>query len=681
MTNHSTRSSVLRIAARLLPRAVVALLLVAMALPAARAQLGQSDSPFGEPSSSEEASQTEEKEVQLSVLSSREAVTPGGQFALAVVFEMAEGWHVNPSQPVVPEAMGDFNPIPTTIELPETEALTFGPIQWPETHAVEVRFTGEPLMFEVYEDGAKAYIPVVVPPDAQLGETIPLEITVGYQACDDVTCLFPESETLSIEIPVVEAGEAAAAAVNVDAFRDFDLGVFARTDEWGEEIAAAQAKTAAKSDAIAFNVFGLEFSIDAMGPAGFVVLLLIAALGGALLNLTPCVLPVIPIKIMGLSHAAGNPKRTLMLGVVMSLGVISFWLAIGGAIAFISGFTAISSLFQRPAFSILVGLVIGLMGLGMIGLFTIRLPKFVYMVNPSHETIHGSFLFGIMTAVLSTPCTAPFMGAASAWAATQAPWVTMTTFAAIGLGMALPYLLLSANPNWVSKVPRTGPASEVVKQVMGLLMFAVAAFFFGIGISTLTSSPLDPPSKAHWWAVAVFVSIAGGWLLVRTMQITKRTPRRLAFGGLGVVMAAASIFAAARMTAASRIEWIYYEPDLLAQAIERGDVVMVDFTAEWCLNCKALESTVLYTDAVVEAIQERGVVPMKVDLTGDNPEGRALLKELDWVGIPLLAFYGPGVEQPLRYGDGYTVEMVRRALAEARGEPAAATDEPVAAGE
>jgi len=656
-------------------RLAAILLLAAIALPAA-AQFGQ-DSTFGAPRTSGETSEPE-KEVTASLLSSREAVTPGGQFAVAVVFDMIKGWHINPQKPVVPEAMGDFTPIPTTIELPESEGVTFGPIQWPETHEVEVRFTGSPVMFEVYEGEARAFIPIVVSPDAEPGTTIPLEITVGYQACDDVICKFPETETLAIEIPVVAAGEAAASApANVEAFRDFDIAVFARTDAWSEEIAAAQTATAADTDAIAFNVFGLEFSIDAMGPAGFVVLLLIAALGGALLNLTPCVLPVIPIKIMGLSHAAGNPKRTLMLGVVMSLGVISFWLAIGGAIAFISGFTAISSLFQRPAFSILVGLVIGLMGLGMIGLFTIRLPKFVYMVNPSHETVHGSFLFGIMTAVLSTPCTAPFMGAASAWAATQAPWVTMTTFAAIGLGMALPYLLLSANPNWVSKVPRTGPASELVKQVMGLFMFAVAAFFFGIGLSTLTSSPLDPPSKAHWWVVAVFVALAGGWMLVRTVQITKKTSRRVVFGGLGVLFGAAAFLAAAEMTAPSRIEWIYYEPDLLAEARERGDVVMVDFTAEWCLNCKALESTVLYTDAVVEAIQKGGVVPMKVDLTGDNPDGRALLTELDWVGIPLLAFYGPALEEPLRYGDGYTIEMVRNALERARGgggEPVAAAN-------
>ncbi len=102
---------------------------------------------------------------------------------------------------------------------------------------------------------------------------------------------------------------------------------------------------------------------------------------------------------------------------------------------------------------------------------------------------------GILAAILSTPCTAPFMGAAAAWAATQPPWTTLATFAAIGIGMALPYLVLSASPALVEKMPKTGPASLLIKEVMGLFMLAAAAYFIGIGLAAIFSSPPNPPSK------------------------------------------------------------------------------------------------------------------------------------------------------------------------------------------
>src|SRR5437899_8502682 len=115
----------------------------------------------------------------------------------------------------------------------------------------------------------------------------------------------------------------------------------------------------------------------------------------------------------------------------------------------------------------------------MCGRFSTKLPAWIYRVNPSQQSIWGSFFFGMMTAVLSTPCTAPFMGAAAAWATTQNRAVTTATFGAIGLGMALPYLALSAFPASVQRLPKTGPASELIKQTMGLLLLAAGTYFLG----------------------------------------------------------------------------------------------------------------------------------------------------------------------------------------------------------
>ena len=196
----------------------------------------------------------------------------------------------------------------------------------------------------------------------------------------------------------------------------------------------------------------------------------------------------------------------------MSMGVLAFWIGLGILIALVSDFSATNQLFQYPVFTILVGAVIGIMALGMFGFFSVRLPQFIYMINPQQDSPQGSFGLGVLAAVLSTPCTAPFMGAAAAWAATQTPLTTLTTFAAIGGGMALPYLILSAFPNLVNRMPKAGPASELIKQVMGLFMLAAAAYFIGVGISALLTTPPNPPSKNFWWPVMGFVTAGGAWL-------------------------------------------------------------------------------------------------------------------------------------------------------------------------
>jgi thiol:disulfide interchange protein DsbD len=380
-----------------------------------------------------------------------------------------------------------------------------------------------------------------------------------------------------------------------------------------------------------------------------------------LLNFTPCVLPLIPIKIISLSYAAKNRRQCLLLGVAMSLGVLAFWLALGGMIALISGFSATNQLFQYPAFTVSVGLVIGIMALGMFDFFSLRLPEWLYLLHPEQDTLHGSFGLGILAAVLSTPCTAPFMGAAAAWAATQPPAATLTVFAAIGSGMALPYLALSAAPHLVRKMPRTGPASVLIKQVMGLLMLAAAVYFIGIGMAMLFSDPAHPLSRLYWWPVMSFSLTAGGWLAYRTYQITPGRSLKVFFMGIGILMIVISTYGAVHLTARGPINWVHYSPEQFEQAVaERKAVVMV-FTAEWCLNCKALEQGVLDSPKIVSLLRRDEIVPMKVDITGSNPPGRAMLRQTGSLSIPLLVIFSQHGEQVYK-SDFYTVEQIYEAV-------------------
>ena len=473
--------------------------------------------------------------------------------------------------------------------------------------------------------------------------SISLDIQVEYQACSDRYCLFPEKKRLKATLAVIEP-EMPVTQVNTELFANRETG-----------------PGGLETGGINFSLFGWEFSINPASGVGRIMLLIVAAFGGMLLNLTPCVLPLIPLKIISLSHAAEDRRRCFLLGAMMSLGVLAFWAGLGILIALVSDFTATNQLFQYPLFTILVGTVIGIMALGMFGYFSVRLPQFIYMINPQQDSLKGSFALGILAAILSTPCTAPFMGAAAAWAATQTPLITLSTFTAIGGGMALPYLLLSAFPSLVNRMPKAGPASELIKQVMGLFMLAAAAYFVGVGISALLSSPPNPPSKIFWWPVMVLIAAGGGWLALRTLQLGSGKATKILFVGLGLILIALPIWGAVRLADKGPIDWIHYTPERFEAALAQKKVVVMDFTAEWCLNCKALEESVLHDRKVIDALAQENIVAMKVDITGKNPDGKAKLKQVGSLTVPLLVVYSPRGKSVFK-SDFYTVDQVMGAI-------------------
>jgi thiol:disulfide interchange protein DsbD len=643
---------------RLFPVLGLVLAVLGLACPGAGAGAGQALDSRGK--------------VAVTAVAQTTRVRPGQDVPVAVVFDQADGWHIHTHAPKVPPELGDPSfYIATQIraqgagDAQKTLAIHRDHIQWPTVHTIQVKFLKTPVDYGVFMGQAVAYLPVTVSADAAPGP-VTLDILVTYQACDEQSCLAPvfdQKVSVTLEVlpltifpsPEPDADLQASSVPLDDAgslFAGFDPAVW------------AVLHSGVRFAVVDFDLFGYQWKINTATVGGMAALLLLSLLGGFLLNLTPCVLPVIPIKILSLAQQAGSRGRTLAQGLVMSAGVVAFWLALGLAIAGLSGLSATNELFQKPWFTLSVGIFIAVMAVGMCGLFGLRLPRWVYLVNPSHESLGGSFLFGVMTAVLSTPCTAPFMGASLGWAVTQPPAMALLVFGVIGLGMALPYLVLSAFPKLVERVPRTGPGSELVKQVMGLLMLAAAAFFIGAGLAGMTfhRAAVDPPSKLYWWAVGGCVSAAGAWLTWRTWRIAKRLPPRVVFMGMGAGLIAAGIWIGIRFTDQGPIDWRYYTPERLAAALSAGKPVVVDFTAEWCLNCKVLEQNILY-DARVTALFARGdAIAMKVDLTGENAVGNELLIRTGRRTIPWLVIFNP--DGSVRFqSDAYTVGQVVDAVA------------------
>lgn len=568
---------------------------------------------------------------------------PGEEVALAVVLKIKEGFHVNADQRQL-KLFEDFKPYPTKVQVvAASEGVTIETARFPRAKPIKVDYSSEALMS--FEGRTVIYLPMKLDRQLKPG-SIELEIKLEYQACSDRYCLLPQKQLLKEALAVIESG-AAASKINRALFADL--------------IMAAPILPAAAVD---FSLFGWEFSVNWSSGFGWLLVLVTAAFGGMLLNLTPCVLPLIPIKIISLSHAAEDRKKCFLLGLTLSLGVVAFWTALGTLIALVSDFTATNQLFQYPVFTILVGAIIGTMALGMLGFFSVRLPRFIYMINPRQERLHGSFALGILAAVMSTPCTAPFMGAAAAWAATQAPPTTLATFAAIGGGMALPYLILSVFPRLVNRMPKAGPASELIKQVMGIFILAAAAYFLGVGISALMSSPPQPPSTIYWWPVMGLVTAGGIWLAYRTLRLASKKNTRVVFVSLGLILIALPIWAALRLSQEGPIQWIYYTPGRLEDAFKQGKIVVMDFTADWCLNCKVLEEGVLRDHKITTLLDNEDIVPMKVDITGNNPEGKAKLKETGSLTVPLLVVFLPDGRTAFK-SDFYTVDQVVGAIEKA----------------
>ncbi len=582
--------------------------------------------------------------VRLKTAWSVDRARPGDQVALAIIFDIKDSFHINADASQV-RPFEDFKPYPTKVQvLSATEGVTIETARFPPATPIKVDYASGALMsFE-----GRTIIYLLMKLDEHVApESFGLEIKIEYQACSDRYCLFPEKKVLKESLSVVESG-AGISKINQELFADLATGALMPT-----------------SGTVNFNLFGWAFSINTSSGLGWIVLLLTAAFGGLLLNFTPCVLPLIPIKIISLSHAAQNRKRCFFLGLTMSLGVLVFWMGLGILIALVSDFTATNQLFQYPLFTISVGVIIGIMAFGMFGFFSMRLPQFIYMINPQQDSARGSFALGILAAVLSTPCTAPFMGAAAAWAATQTPLTTLTTFAAIGGGMALPYLVLAAAPNLVNRMPKAGPPSVLIKQVMGFFMFAAAAYFLGVGLSALASTPPNPPSKIYWWPVMGLVAIGGYWMAYRTLRIASRKMLKIVFVCLGIILIALPIWGAVRLSGQGPIDWVYYTPQRFETALMQRKIVVMDFTAEWCLNCKALEESVLHDQKMTELLAKEDIVPMKVDITGHNPAGKAKLKEVGSLTVPLLVVFTPD-GTPVFKSDFYTVSQILGAVERAR---------------
>ena len=418
-------------------------------------------------------------------------------------------------------------------------------------------------------------------------------------------------------------------------------------------------------------------TIASAGPVptrGIFTFLFFGFLGGIILNLMPCVLPVISLKIFGfIQHAGQSRQKILRSGIAFAGGIFAWFIGLALLLIVLKAagreITWGGFQFTNPYFVLALSVIVLVFALDLFGVFEISLPQSVtrrLLSSTSGQHEAASFFQGLFATVLATPCTAPFLGTALGFAFAQSPAIILLMFVAIAAGMSAPYLLLCAQPAWLRFLPKPGPWMLHVKQFMGFLLLATLLFLLYV-------LGAQRGLEGAMWASCflLIISIAcwmKGAFVLPTASVAKRT---IALALMFVLVLASGIyfiggkFRSANVASADsrlRGDWQAFTPERLQAELDEGHSVFVDFTAAWCLTCKFNEANVLESNAVREAFQRHAIVKLKADWTSGDPVITKLLQRFGRPGVPLYVLYPGKSEEPIVFPELLTKGIILEKL-------------------
>lgn len=366
-------------------------------------------------------------------------------------------------------------------------------------------------------------------------------------------------------------------------------------------------------------------------------ILLLAILGGAVLNLMPCVFPVLSIKALSLASASQSPHQQHMHGWVYTLGVVISFVAIAAAmLAIRAGGQAVGWGFQlqSPVFVSFLAYLFFVMGLSLSGLIDFG-TRFMGLGQSlvSGSGMRSSFFTGVLAAVVASPCTAPLMGTALGYAMTQPAAVALLVFGALGFGMALPFLLISYIPDLTRRLPAPGAWMESLKQLMAFPLYLAAIWLLWILGHQVSSDAVAMLSVG-----GVLIAFALWLARLPISSMLSRYIRGAAVMSLTIVACAIPFKA---QSPAPQDHWEPYSPDRLTELRSEGKPVLVNLTADWCITCLANEKIALDTQEVNTALAIHDIYTLKGDWTNYNPEITKLLNSYGRNGVPLYLVFPP----------------------------------------
>jgi len=655
------------------------------------------------------------------LIAGTDGATATGRVPLALEFDLADGWKVywrSPGDAGYPPALSDRG----------SENLEAIALEWP----APTRFSIFGL--ESFGYGGRAVLPLAASA-VDGGRPVAVRQHVSYLACSDICVPFEADLALTLDgegVPTDHMQAIGKAQGQIPVAADlFGAEIASRYDPSADRLTVTVAGLAAEAAdvlvegplAVAFTqpeitptaqgfraeltaqgapdqvtpetmltitVLSAEGAVeqrvtadgggdaaadaDSAGVGDWATMIGFALLGGLILNLMPCVLPVLSLKLMQAVGYGGKEAREIRAGfLASSAGILAFMLVLaGGLIALKSAGAAIGwgIQFQEPLLLGFMVVVLCLFAANLLGFFEIALPQAVSdrAVRASDgRGLLAQFGQGAFAALLATPCSAPFVGTAVGFALGRGPVEILAIFAALGLGLAAPFLLVAAAPSLAQRMPRPGPWMVKLRWVLALALMATAVWLLSI---VWTQAGQWVALILGGGAVTVFALLGlrlwvgagrarGVWAgAALTAVLTLSVP-----AWVGQATAPPTPHAAP-----SDALWVSFDPALIERKVRAGEVVLVDVTADWCLTCQVNKRLVLDTEAVAGLLDSGALTGVRADWTNPDDRISRYLASFGRYGIPFNAVYGPAAPKGIALPELLTAEMVLDAVAEARGD-------------
>ncbi|MCQ2060835.1 MAG: thioredoxin family protein [Fibrobacter sp.] len=549
--------------------------------------------------------------------------------AVTVDVVIPEHWHVNA------DSVTDEFLKPSSLEI-SAEGITFGKPVWPKA----IKEYNEALELEILVFKGEFQITIPVDSVAADYDSLSTKAIFHYQACDNSICLAPAQVTVELgELSNAISGSKSSALGGPTELKKNDEGNLAAGKYSAGEATASQNSAEENS-------------------AGTLMLLFFALIGGIILNLMPCVLPVLSLKLFSLISEAGEHKsRLLALGMSTTAGILtSFWIlaTIISIIKVGGGNAGWGMQFQSAGFIAFMVVILSAFAMSFFGVFEVWLPGSTTTKMDEagrKQGLAGAFFTGALLVLLSTPCSAPLLGTAMGFAFTASIPVLFLFFTAAGIGLAMPYLLVSVFPKILNVFPKPGIWMVYLQKVMGVLLLGTVVWLLwiveeqagvpGVGLFAIVAiasivasfalGKFAPPGVAFYREVAGFavgaILIAGIWFFAIAPKYESIVSEK---------------FNAKIHEQMAEDGWYNYSPELMVQFAKAGKTVFVDVSADWCLTCKANEAAVLHSNEFRQAMDSLNVALVKADWTRETPEVNSLLRELGKSGVPAYGIYPKG---------------------------------------
>ena len=539
--------------------------------------------------------------VKINVVDKSIKVNQGEKFTIDLSIIVSQTWHINSNKP------NDDFLIPSEISA-NSNGIKLQSVKYPQAHELKLSFSEE--LVSVYEGTSNAKLTFSVSKDAKVGKQ-KITVTLDYQACNDVTCMPPNSTIADFEIEVVES-----------AIQDSTLSENVIVDSTTQ-----QTKQDSNIENVNTKVSEVknddESSIaSTLENSGIFLSLIFVFLAGLALNLTPCVYPLIPITIGYFGgQAEGKTSRLVMLGLLYMLGMALTY-SVVGVVTSLSG-AVFGSLLQNPIVIIVIVLLFIALALSQFGVYEFKLPdSLVAKAGGAKGGAFGAFFMGLTMGIVAAPCIGPFvLGLVTYVAAKADPLYGFLMFFVLALGLGFPYLLLAIFSGKIKSLPRAGLWMEGVKHIFGFLLIGMAFYF------------LDPilPKEFQGYTLPIFGIIAAIILLFVDKTANDAKGFRTFKTVFSIIVLAISIYALVPKQQLEP-EWKKFSIENYEASIKNNERMVIDFYADWCIPCKELDKLTFSDKRVIDEFDNFTVY--KVDMTQNNDTNEQLRKRFNVIGMP-----------------------------------------------